>query len=230
LGFLLAIAHIVGGCSSSAPEPQSGNKVYAPEDMPEICQDIDFNHTSEDIKEICGVQTRNYRAYRNIPEHRNLLMPKGGKIVRKGKGLELRLQNTLPVPLPSDFDGKIQFDEKLRRKLIKSRMDYCEFFPGNSDARVRIIKLDIPLDAGGEKQVCYTIESGPVTEQRKVGYAGRLEHLDCGDFQHLKEKAKAGVEETPPSEDVQGEDTDAPRPTQEEGVGPMDEKEKDSGR
>ncbi|MDQ3001733.1 MAG: hypothetical protein M3Y08_10795 [Fibrobacterota bacterium] len=154
--------------------------------MPEICQDIDFNQAGKDIKELCGVQTRNYRAYKNIPEHRNLLLPKGAKIMRKGKILELRLVNTLPINLPADFEGRLRFDEKLRRTFIKSRLDYCEFFPENSTDRLRIIKLDIPLDVGGVKSLCYTVESRPNTAQRKAGFAGRLEPLECEDFQRLK--------------------------------------------
>lgn len=172
-----------GGASTAKPARE---KVFAPEDMPEICQDIDFNQAGADLKEICGVQTRNYRAYKNIPEHRNLLLPKGAKIVRKPKNLELRLQNTLPIALPPDLEGKVLFDEKLRRNFIKSKMDYCEFFPEGSNDRVRIIKLDIPLDIGGERSICYTVESGPNTAQRKAGFAGRLEPLECADFARLK--------------------------------------------
>jgi hypothetical protein len=172
-----------GSAQSASPKKE---KVYAPEDMPEICQDIDFNQASADIKQICGVQTRNYMAYKNIPEHRNLLLPKGAKIVRKLKNLELRLQNTLPIALPMDLEGKVLFDEKLRRNFIKNKMDYCEFFPEGSNDRLRIIKLDIPLDIGGEQSLCYTVESRPTTAQRKAGYAGRLEPLECTDFDRLK--------------------------------------------
>lgn len=154
--------------------------------MPDICQDIDFNQAGEELKKECGVQTRNYKAYRNIPEHRNLLLPKGSKIVRKGTLLELRLQNTLPIELPKDFEGKILFDEKLRRTLVKSKMDYCEFFPENSSERLKIMDLTIPMDIGGERDFCYTLESRPTTAQRNSGYAGRLVPLDCADFQRLK--------------------------------------------
>jgi hypothetical protein len=174
-------------CGGGAPATNSAQpKVYAPEDMPEICQDIDFNQAGNDIKEQCGVQTRNYRAYKNIPEHRNLLLPKGAKIVRKGKSLELRLQSTLPIALPADMEGEVLFDEKLRRTFVKSKLDYVEFFPENSTDRLRILKLDIPLDLGGERSICYTVESRPTTAQRKAGFAGRLEPLDCADFLRLK--------------------------------------------
>lgn len=179
-------AWILAGCAA----PSGSAKVVAPDDMPDICQDLDFNRDVE-LREMCGVKTRDYMAYRNIPEHRNLLLPKGGKIIKKGKALELRLQNTLPAPLPADLAGKIVFDEKQRRTFIKSRLDYCEFFPENSSHNVKIIKLDIPQDTGGELSLCYTVESRPSTAQRKTGYASRLEPLDCADFQRLKGRAIA---------------------------------------
>lgn len=172
----------------SAGNPGAGSKVVAPDDMPDICQDLDFNRDVE-MREICGVKTRDYLAYRNVPEHRNLLLPKGGKIIKKGKALELRLPNTLPAPLPAEMSGKVLFDEKLRRSYIKSRMDYCEFFPENSTHNVKIIKLDIPQDLGGEATVCFTVESRPTTAQRKTGFANRLEPLPCGDFIRLKSRS-----------------------------------------
>lgn len=197
---------MAAGCAGPSPAASSRDKVYAPEDMPDICQDIDFNQSGNDIKELCGVQTRNYRAYKNIPEHRNLLLPKGGKIVLKGKALELRLQSTLPMPLPRELEGKFRFDEKFRRVFIKSRMDYCEFFPEDSEERVRLIKIDIPLDVGGEASVCYTVETGPATVQRKVGYAGRLEVLDCGEFRKLKTLSlKVQTDAVPPETPVSEE-------------------------
>ena len=158
---------------------------------------------------MCGVKTRDYMAYKNIPEHRNLLLPKGGKIIKKGKALELRLQNTLPAPLPADLAGKIVFDEKLRRTFIKSRLDYCEYFPVNSSHNVKIIRLDIPQGTGGELSLCYTVESRPSTAQRKTGYASRLEPLDCADFQQLKGKSLA--QETTPADSADQEPATEPQ-------------------
>jgi hypothetical protein len=186
----------VGGCGGG-PSASAREKVYAPEDMPDICQDIDFDQAGSKLKAECGVKTRNYRAYRNIPEHRNLLLPKGAKIVRKAEGLELRLTHTLPIGLPAEFEGKILFDEKLRRTFIKNRMDYCEFFPEHATGRLRIMRLEIPLDAGGEKSACFTVGAPPSTAQRKAGYAGRLETLDCADFEKLKDAARAQGEPQP---------------------------------
>lgn len=187
----------MAGCGSSNPSSSKGSKFIAPENMPDICQDLDFNR-DEEFRDVCGVKTRDYLAYRNIPEHRNLLLPKGGKIIKKGRSLELRLPNTLPVAMPAGMTGKIIFDEKLRRTFIKSKMDYCEFFPENSPHTVKIIKLEIPQDTGGEIAICYTVESRQTSAQRKSGYASRLEPLGCEDFQRLKNKSLA--RENEPSE------------------------------
>lgn len=164
--------------------------MVAPDDMPDICQDLDFNRDVE-FRELCGVKTRDYMAYRNIPEHRNLLQPKGARVVKKGKTMELRLPNTLPAPLPAELGGKLVFDEKLRRTFLKSTMDYIEFFPADSEDRVKVIRLDIPMDVGGSSTVCYTVETRANTAQRKSGVASRLDPLDCEDFRMLKEKSLA---------------------------------------
>ena len=54
---------------------------------------------------------------------------------------------------------------------------------------MKIIKLDIPQDTGGDATVCFTVESRPSTAQRKTGFASRLEPLACGDFARLKAKS-----------------------------------------
>jgi hypothetical protein len=65
-------------------------------------------------------------------------------------------------------------------------MDYCEFFPQNSTERLRLISLNIPMDIGGDSTLCFTVESRPTTSQRKAGYAGRLEPLECIEFVKFK--------------------------------------------
>lgn len=201
----------ISGCSAGKAAPQS--KVIAPEDMPDICQDLDFNRDKE-YHELCGVKGRDYMAYRNVPEHRNLLQPKGGKIIKKGQVLELRLPGTLPVPLPESMAGKFVFDETRRRNFIKSRMDYCEFFPDQTSERVKIFKLEIPQDMGGEATVCFTVESKPSTVQRKTGYASRLEPLACGDFTRLKALSIAkAAEEQKAEENAVDNSAESPKET-----------------
>ncbi len=178
-------ASLFSGCASR-------EKIYVPEDMPDICRDLDFRNEVQ-LRNACGVQAH-YLAYRNIPEHRELLQPKAGLIVKKGKSLQLRLENFLPIDLPRSFRGRIRFGEDVRRNLIKSKMDYCEFFPAQADRPEKLIRLMIPFDTGDSATVCYTVEPKIETLQRDPGYASQLSPLDCGDFarkQAASEKAEA---------------------------------------
>ncbi len=171
----------------------SSSKLYVPDDMPEICREIDFRLDAS-LREVCGVETRNYMAYKNIPRHRSLLQPKGARIIQKGNGMELRLENTLPINLPKEFAGKISFGEEIRRSFIPSRMDYLEFFPEESSSqRVRIMRLDIPVDRG-ELSVCYTVIPQISTSQRKTGFASSLEAMNCNNFEMMKQAHKTKMQ------------------------------------
>ena len=181
-----ALAAWLGACAGGSPADL--DKMYVPDDMPEICQDLDFRF-DEQYRKVCGVQSHNYRAYRNIPEHRDLLEPKAAVIIQKGEELQLRLENFLPVDLPEDFRGKLRFGEQIRRETVKSKMDYFEFFPPQADRPERLIRLEIPLDNGEVKSVCYTVERKLETQQRKTGTASKLLPLGCDDFTRLKAAA-----------------------------------------
>ncbi len=171
----------------------SSSKLYVPDEIPEICREIDFR-LDAGLRQVCGVETRNYMAYKNIPRHRSLLQPKGARIVQKGKDLELRLENTLPINLPEEFQDGIRFGEDVRRNFIASRMDYVEFFPDETASeRIRIMRLDIPVEKG-EIAVCYTVKPQFTTAQRKTGHAASLEILNCPDFEMLKQAHKAKME------------------------------------
>ncbi len=183
LGLAFLIVFLLSGCASS-----SKSRVIAPVDLPEICRDIDFNTADEGIKKECGVKTRSYMAYRNVPEHRNLLLPKNGKIVQKDEALELRLEGFIPVELPPDFTGFIVFGEGVRRQFLKSKYDYLEYFPPKATRSERIFKLEIPGQDKPPKWVCFLVERQRQTSQRKVGYASRLMPLDCQEFDRRKTK------------------------------------------
>lgn len=184
----------LAGCAGS-----SQSKVIAPVDLPEICRDIDFNTADEGIKKECGVKTRSYMAYRNVPEHRSLLLPKNGKIVQKEEALELRLEGFIPVALPSDFTGFIAFGEGVRRQFLKSKYDYFEYFPPKATRSERIIKIEIPGQDRPPKSVCFFVERQRLTSQRKVGYASRLLPLDCQEFERRKTKFSEKQNEESPS-------------------------------
>ncbi|MBF0430342.1 MAG: hypothetical protein HQK83_03630 [Fibrobacteria bacterium] len=169
-------------CGSSSGKKQI---LDVPIDMPEVCQGIDFNLNVE-MREMCGVKSRSYRAYKNVPQYRMLLRPKGGKIVRKGDQYQLRLPKMIPIDLPPAMLGRITFSEDARRTYVKSKWDYHEFFPDGSNDRIKIMRIAIPLNDGNNKEVCYTILSNP-TKVRKVqeGFANQLEVLDCSAFDRL---------------------------------------------
>lgn len=186
----------------------SGSRqVVVPTDMPDICREIDFSRADESLKQECGVQTRNYRAYRNIPQHRNLLLPKNGQIVLKGDDVELRLEGFLPIDLPHSIREGVEFNEKLRRQFIKSKYDYLEYFTAGADRPDRIFKLDLPLTNGKYGSVCFFVERGKPSSQRKTGYASRLLDLDCAEFEKRKAEFAAPV-----SLDESGQETFKPEP------------------
>ncbi len=176
LGALLFFSGCAGG---------NQDKMYVPDDIPDVCKDIDFRQDAE-LRKVCGVKTKSYMAYRNIPEHRSLLEPKGGKIIQKGSSLQLRLENFLPIELPDDFKDKIKFGESMRRTLLKSKMEYFEFYPPEASRPERLIHLMVPLDNYEVKSVCFTVERKDPTLQRKTGYASTLLPLNCQDFERLK--------------------------------------------
>ena len=186
-GWIPALAALLGACAGGSPG--GSDKMYVPDDMPEICQDLDFRRDKE-LRQLCGVKAHNYLAYRNIPEHRDLLEPKAGVIIQKGGEMQLRLENFLPVDLPEVFRGKLRFGEQIRREMVKSKMDYIEFFAPQASRPEKLIRLDIPLDNGETKSACFTVERKIATPQHKTGSASRLLPLDCGDFTRLKSQAK----------------------------------------
>ena len=162
-----------------------------PDDMPDICRELDFRRDVE-FRKLCGVRSHNYLGYKNIPEHRILFEPKNGKIVQKGEALELRLENFLPIDLPEEFQGKFVFGEQIRRELIKSKMDYFEFFPPNATRPEKMMRINIPVPNGEPLQVCYIMEPKFETAQRKTGYSGRLTALSCEDFEKLRLRTAGG--------------------------------------
>jgi hypothetical protein len=189
----LAGAAWLASCASGSSESENKEKLYVPDDMPEICRDIDFTQ-SVDLRKTCGVQSHEYLAYRNIPEHRNLRDPKAGVIIKKDEELQLRLENFLPIDLPPDFKGKIRFGENVRREILRSQMEYVEYFKPEASRPDRLIRISIPLDVVNDKKaVCYTVERPLETQQRKTGYASKLLPMQCTDFDRIKAKT------TPPS-------------------------------
>jgi hypothetical protein len=131
-------------------------------------------------------------AYRNIPEYRSLIIPKGGKIVRKGGEVELRIPDFLPVSIPKKIGERLDFGERVRRKFIPSDMEYFEYFQGEAERPIRLMKISLPLDRDGTELICFSVENPLETQQRKVGYAKRLVELPCRNFNVIKARETTG--------------------------------------
>ncbi len=177
----------IGGCTSTS----KSSKIYVPTDMPEICHGIDFR-VDVQMRKICGVKTRKYRSYKNHPQYRILLRPKNGKLIKKGKRLELRIPQMLPISLPTSFEDKINFSETFRRRFIKSKWDYLEFIDPASKKRMKVMKIVIPFDnSPSSGEVCYHILTKKRTKTKiQRGYASELDELPCEDFERLKASKK----------------------------------------
>jgi hypothetical protein len=185
--FVFSLFIILSSCGSS----NSGDKLDTPSDMPEICHGIDFKLNVE-MREICGVRLRNYRAYKNIQQYRVLLQPKGAKIVKSGDNIALELPKTLPIALPEEFLTKIQFDESFRQELIKNKLDYQEFFPKGSNNRIKMMKILIPFKDGTQGALCYEIpKRAEKVSKVQMGYASSLKDLPCKIFEEWKLGAEA---------------------------------------
>jgi hypothetical protein len=199
--FLWAVGTALGLSSVQSCVPErAASRVIAPTDMPDICRDIDFNAADAGLKKDCGVETRSYKAYRNIPEHRNLVLPKNGSIVLKDEKLELRLEGFLAAELHTELKDKIEFGEHIRRISLKSRFDYFEYFPPKATQAERLFKLDIPLRDSTFQSVCFFVERSRSLAQRKIGYASRLIPLNCPEFDRRKAAYMLSMQaETPPT-------------------------------
>ncbi len=173
------------GCGSN----KQGLEV--PLDMPEICQGIDFN-VNVSMRDVCGVKSRSYRAYKNLAEYRLLLYPKNGKIVKKNDHLELRLEKTIPVDLPKSWTGKIDFSERSRSQFLKNKYDYQEFIPKGTGKRLKIMKLSVPFISGDYGNVCYSIPpKAQGISDIQSGYAHKIEPMDCKKFELYKIQAES---------------------------------------
>jgi hypothetical protein len=158
-----------------------------PEDMPEICRGIDFV-ANPDMRDVCGVRASRYQSYKNVPQQRYLIVPKGASVVLKKKKLELRLPNTLPVDLPKELRKKITFNQEARLEYIKNKMVYKELYPEGMD-RIKMFKLNIPLNDGTSEELCFNVPEKQKTSRRKTTRMGnKIESLSCEDFDDIVQR------------------------------------------
>jgi len=171
----------------------SGNKeeLVVPEDLPPICRGIDFV-AQPDMREVCGVRTTRYKAYKNIPQTRYLIVPKGATLVRKSDGVSLRLPNTLPEKLDESFVKNLEWTQEARMEYLKNKMIYREFRP-DGGSRIKMFKLQIPLKDQSMGEVCFNVPDKPELNDRQTSVMGnKLDPLDCADFDAILAKHEGG--------------------------------------
>jgi hypothetical protein len=174
-------------CSSN-----SGKKkevLYIPVDMPDICQNVDFN-INKDMREECGVKPARYQAYYNLPMQRYLINPNQASLVKTGDKIEIRFPNTFPVSLDSTQLYGIQFSDSKRLSKIENTMDYKEFYTEKKE-RFKLFKLKIPSDTEPvmENELCFKVPELKGSERtRSAAMAVKMELLTCDSLDMLVKK------------------------------------------
>ena len=164
------------GCGGTSQE-----KLEVPTNMPPACRDIDFIAQPE-MREMCGVRTVHFQAYKNIPQQRYLIKPQNASLVRTDKKLELRLENTLPVDLTGPIVNEVSFTQDKRLEKIRNQYDYFEFYP-EGGTRVRIFKLTIPTDAGTQYSYCFRVPPRRGSSRtRNVAMGNEMEQIGCDEY------------------------------------------------
>ena len=187
LPFLAAVLFFYA-CSSS--DPKSKREIlYIPTDMPDICQNVDFN-VDKGMRETCGVKPARYQAYRNVPMQRYLINPNQASIVKNGDKVEIRFPNTFPVPLDTEQVSGVAFSESKRLAKIQNTMDYKEFYTEKKE-RYKLFKLAIPSDANPamENNLCFRVPELKGSDRtRSVAMTVQMEILPCDTLEALVNK------------------------------------------
>jgi hypothetical protein len=174
-------------CSSS-----SGKKkevLYIPVDMPDICQNVDFN-VNKDMRNECGVKPMRYQAYYNVPMQRYLINPSQSSLVKTGDRVEIRFPNTFPVSLDTTQLYGIQFSDSKRLSKIENTMDYREFYTEKKE-RFKLFKLKIPSDTEPvvENELCFKVPELKGSDRtRSAAMTVKMELLSCDTLTMLVEK------------------------------------------
>ncbi|GHV13205.1 hypothetical protein AGMMS49938_07400 [Fibrobacterales bacterium] len=174
--FILAVAVVFLSCSS-------GNKkeaLYIPTDMPEICQNIDFN-IDKDMRKACMVKPVRYQAYYNVPMQRYLINPNQASLVKTNGKIEIRFPNTHALVIDSTKLHGVVFSDSKRLSKIQNDMDYKEFYNEKKE-RFKLFKLKIPSDSKPqiENELCFRVPELKGSDRtRSVAMAAEMEMLSC---------------------------------------------------
>jgi len=175
----VAAAIFFYACSSS--DPKSGKEaLYIPTDMPDICQNVDFN-IDKSMRATCGVKPARYQAYRNVPMQRYLINPNQASIVKNGDKIEIRFPNTHPVSLSEDQLTGVTFSDSKRLSKIQNTMDYKEFYNEKKE-RYKLFKITIPSDVNPaiENNLCFRVPELKGSDRtRSAAMAAQMELISC---------------------------------------------------
>jgi len=184
----VAVALFFYACSSS--DPKSGREaLYIPTDMPDICQNVDFN-VDKSMRATCGVKPARYQAYRNVPMQRYLINPNQASIVKSGDKIEIRFPNTHPVSLREDQISGVTFSDSKRLAKIQNTMDYKEFYNEKRE-RYKLFKITIPSDVNPavENNLCFRVPELKGSDRtRSVAMAAQMEMIPCELLDELVKK------------------------------------------
>jgi hypothetical protein len=167
-------------CSSSNSEGYKNEMLKIPTNMPDICQNIDFN-IDKKMREMCGVKPVRYQAYRNVPMQRYLIDPSQTSIVKTGNKIEIRFPNTFPIQLDSQQLAGVQFSASKRLSKIENVMDYKEFYT-EAQERFKLFKIVIPSDTKPviENELCFRLpELRGRDRTRSAAMGFQMEMLPC---------------------------------------------------
>jgi hypothetical protein len=170
-------------CSSSGKQKET---LVIPTDMPDVCQNVDFQ-VDKEMRKTCGVKPARYQAYRNVPMQRYLINPNQASIVKTGDKLEIRFPNAFPVPLDTEQVSGVTFSESKRLAKIQNTMDYKEFYNERKE-RYKLFKLSIPSDAKPVKEnlLCFRVPELKGSDRtRSAAMTPQMELLSCNTLDSL---------------------------------------------
>jgi len=181
----VVVALFFYACSSSSHKSKK-EALYIPTDMPDICQNVDFN-VDKSMRETCGVKPARYQAYRNVPMQRYLINPNQASIVKNGDKIEIRFPNTHPVSLTQEQISGVAFSDSKRLAKIQNTMDYKEFYNEKKE-RYKLFKLTIPSDSKPEieNNLCFRVPELKGSDRTRSAAMGvQMEMIPCETLDEL---------------------------------------------
>jgi hypothetical protein len=178
--YLLIAFFITFLLACSSGKSNKSEVLQIPTNMPDICQNVDFN-IDKKMRDMCGVKPVRYQAYRNVPMQRYLINPNQASIVKTGNKIEIRFPNTFPVQLDSQQVAGVNFSDSKRLAKIENTMDYNEFYTEKQE-RFKLFKIVIPSDTKPvvENELCFRVPELKGRDRTRSAAMGvQMEMLSC---------------------------------------------------